>query len=73
MRIRWSNRLETVDAFLRAGNLPKAKQVSIDILQKEGIDVMLSDDEVEYLRLVSQLDKIIDTGRVSPDDLKNSD
>ena len=73
MRIRWSNRLETVDAFLRAGNLPKAKQVSLDILQKEGIDVMLSDDEVEYLRLVSKLDKIIDTGRVSLDDLRNTD
>ena len=73
MRIRWSNRLETVDAFLRANNLRRAKHIAREILAKQGADEMLSDDEIEYLKLVVCLDKILDTGRVSPDDLKNSD
>ena len=34
---------------------------------------MLSDEEVEYLKLVINLDRIVDTGRVTPDDLKNTD
>ena len=62
-----------MDAYLKANNLSRAKAISQTILREKGVDEMLSEEEVEYLKLVIALERIIDTGRVSPEDLKNTD
>lgn len=58
---------------MKANNLSRAKAISQTILREKGVDEMLSEEEVEYLKLVIALERIIDTGRVSPEDLKNTD
>ena len=63
MRIRWSNRLEIVDAHLRAKNLRKAKMWAAEILQEDEVEFFLSKEELEYLRLVLKLPKIMDGNR----------
>lgn len=73
MRIRWTNHLETVDAYLQADNLPKAKQIARAVLEEEGFDELLSEEEVTYLERVIALDRIADPDRVGPEDLKNAD
>ena len=66
MRIRWSNRLEIVDAHLRAKNLRKAKKWAAEILNDEVAEFYLSEEELEYLSLVLKLPRMKDWKRPDP-------
>ena len=60
MRIRWTNKIDIVDGFLEIGNLVSAKEMALQILKSPEAGDMLSEDEIEYLKIVVALNKIDD-------------
>lgn len=55
---RWSNRIEIVDGFLKTHELRNAKAFALNILEEPDAEMMLTENELEYLRLVVSLETL---------------
>jgi len=60
LKIKWSNRLEIVEGFLRMQNLDKARDYAKELLTEVDAEIMLSEDEIEYLKIVVAFKSIED-------------
>lgn len=55
---RWSNRIQIVDDFIRRKRLAKAREYASVILKLPDAEEMLTENEVEYLKLVTSLESL---------------
>lgn len=60
MRIQWTNLLDIVDAHIEANNLNRAKKFAKRTLEREDAELMLSEKELTYLKLIIKLPEIKD-------------
>lgn len=58
VEIKWTNRIEIVDGFLRQKNLSGARKFAKEILKQPEAEEMLTENEMEYLKLVISLETL---------------
>lgn len=73
MRLRWSNRLTIVDRFLAQKNIKAARSFAQAILADPSSKVMLSEDELDFLKLVVTADQILDDMQPKDDRTEGAD
>ncbi len=58
VEIKWTNRIEIVDGYLRLKDLSNARIFSKEILAHPEAMEMLTENEIEYLKLVISLETL---------------
>tara|TARA_R100001530_G_scaffold8727_1_gene9000 strand:+ start:256 stop:468 length:213 start_codon:yes stop_codon:yes gene_type:complete len=60
IRYKWTNKLDLLDSYLQSGNLDVARRFAMKILDTDGVNEMLTGDEIEYLKAVIALNSLND-------------
>lgn len=55
---KWTNRIEIVDGFLKLRQLQKARKFARSVLKEPNAELLLTENEIEYLKLVISLDTL---------------
>ena len=65
---KWTNRIEIVDGFLKLRQLQKARKFARGVLKEPNAELMLTQNEIDYLRLVISLKTLEDFIKKKDDD-----
>lgn len=60
IRYKWTNKLDLLDSYLKSGNLGVARRFAMKVLDTDGVNEMLTEDEIEYLKVVIALNSLND-------------